>query len=140
MLNSYIWSIDRTLSGATTTDQSSPSSASNEGVLCIPQSFSITDASPPDCLVSLSGHLLGKSYFSVEMLSVYSIAPANWATKQGFLTASLSQKSTEKKSTDYSVKKKGLGTALFKEGLPDCSGTLKKKIAIDFLQKVDNCF
>ena len=32
------------------------------------------------CLVSYPGHLLGKSYPSAERQSVYSTAPANWAT------------------------------------------------------------
>ena len=49
---SSIWSIDRTLSGATTPGQSEPRSDSYEGVLHIPQSSSITGASPSDCLVS----------------------------------------------------------------------------------------
>ena len=38
------------------------------------QSSSITGASASDCLVSNTGHLLGKSYPSKEMQSVYSIA------------------------------------------------------------------
>ena len=37
MLNSFIWSIDRTLSGATTLGQSEPGSDGNEEVLRIPQ-------------------------------------------------------------------------------------------------------
>ena len=49
MLNSYIWPIDGTLSGATTSFQSRPGSNGNEGVLRIPQSSSITGASPSDC-------------------------------------------------------------------------------------------
>ena len=56
---SSIWPIDRTLSGATTPGQIGPGSNGNEGVLCIPQSSSITAASPSDCLVSYPGHLLG---------------------------------------------------------------------------------
>ena len=52
MSNSSIWAIDRTLSGATTPSQSGPGSDGNEGVLCIPQSSSITGASPSDSLVS----------------------------------------------------------------------------------------
>ena len=55
---SSIWSIDRTLSGATTPDQSGPGSDGNEGVLHIPQSSTITGTSPSDCLVSYPGHLL----------------------------------------------------------------------------------
>ena len=50
--------IDRTLSGATTPGQSGPGSDGNKGVLCIPQSSSITEASPSNCFVSYPGHLL----------------------------------------------------------------------------------
>ena len=49
---SSIRHIDRTLSG--------PGSDGNEGVLCIPQSSSITGASLSDCLVSYPGHSLGE--------------------------------------------------------------------------------
>ena len=49
---SSIWSIDRTLSGATIPGQSEPGSNGNEGVLCIPQGSSITETSPSDCLMS----------------------------------------------------------------------------------------
>ena len=73
-----IWPIDRTLSGATPPGQSWLGSDGNEGVLCIPQSSSITGAS--DCLVSSSGHSSGESYPSAEMQSVYSAAPAEWAS------------------------------------------------------------
>ena len=78
MSNSSIWPIDRTLSGATTPGQSRPGSDSNEGVLHIPQIFSITEASLSDCLVSYQGHSLLESYLSAEMQSVYFTAPANW--------------------------------------------------------------
>ena len=47
-----------TLSGATSPGQSGPGSNSNEGVLRIPQSSSITGTSPSDCLGSYRGHLL----------------------------------------------------------------------------------
>ena len=47
---SHVWTIDRTLSGATTPGQSGPGSDVNEGVLCIPQSSSFTGASRSDCL------------------------------------------------------------------------------------------
>ena len=40
---SSIWPIDKTLSGSTTTGQSGHGSDGNERVLCIPQSFSITE-------------------------------------------------------------------------------------------------
>ena len=49
---------DRTLSGDTTPGQSGPGNDGNKKVLCIPQSSSITGASPSYCLVSLSGHSL----------------------------------------------------------------------------------
>ena len=76
---SYIYTIDRTLSGATTPGQSGPGSDGNEGVLRIPQSSNITGTSPSDYLVSLTGHSLGRFlYPSVEKQSVYSTAPADW--------------------------------------------------------------
>ena len=49
MSNSSIWPIDRTLSGATTPVQSGPKSDDNEWVPRLPQSSSITEASPLDC-------------------------------------------------------------------------------------------
>ena len=52
MSNSTIWPIDRTISGATTPCQSGPGSNVNDGVYYIPQSSSITEAWPSDCLVS----------------------------------------------------------------------------------------
>ena len=69
---SFIWPIDKTLSGATTSGQSGPGSYGNEGVLCILQTSSINGTSPSDCLVSYTGH-------SAEVQSVYSTAPADWA-------------------------------------------------------------
>ena len=80
MPDSFIWPIDRTLSGVTSSDQSGPASDGNEGILRIPQSFSITEISPLDCLVSYRGHSLGDSCSSAEMQSVYSAAPAEWAS------------------------------------------------------------
>ena len=58
---SYIWKvwfggIDTTLLNATTPSQSGPGIDGNEEVLCILQSFSISGASPSDCLVSYTGH------------------------------------------------------------------------------------
>ena len=72
---SSIWPIDRTLSGATT-----PGQNGNEGLLHIPQNSSITGTSPSDCFVSHARH----SWWwwgvpSVEMQSVYSTAPVDWA-------------------------------------------------------------
>ena len=79
MSNSCIWPIDRALSGATTPEQSGPGSDGNEGILRVPQSTSICEASESDCLLSYPGHSLGESYPSAEMQSVYSVAPADWA-------------------------------------------------------------
>ena len=47
----------------------------SKGVLCIPLRPGITEGSLSDCLVSYLGHSLGKSYYPVEMQSVYSTAP-----------------------------------------------------------------
>ena len=58
MPNSSIWPIDRTITGATTPGQNGPGSYDNERVLRIPQSSSITGASPSDYLVSYLGHSL----------------------------------------------------------------------------------
>ena len=56
-----------------------PRSDGNKEVLCIPQSSSITGASPFDCWVSFfPGHLFGESYSSAEMQLAYSTAPAEW--------------------------------------------------------------
>ena len=52
MLNRFIWPID----SATIPGQSGPGSDSNEGVLHILQSYSITEASPSDGLVPYLGH------------------------------------------------------------------------------------
>ena len=56
MLNSSLWPIDRILSDATTPGKSGPESNGYEWALCIPQSFSITDASSSDCFASYLGH------------------------------------------------------------------------------------
>ena len=76
---SSIWPIERNLSGATSPGQSGPSSDGNEGVLCIPQSSSITEALPSDCLMSYLGHSLEESYPSAKLRSMYSTAPVDWA-------------------------------------------------------------
>ena len=47
-----IWPQDMTVSGATTPSQSGHGSDRNKGVIRIPQSSSITGASPSDCFVS----------------------------------------------------------------------------------------
>ena len=77
MSNSSIWAIDRTLSGATTPGQGGRVSDCNEGVLRIPQSSSITEASPSDFLVSYQDALWG-SLASAEMQSVYSATQSDW--------------------------------------------------------------
>ena len=74
---SSIWPIDRTLSGATSVGQNGSGGDGNEGAYCIPQSSSITEASPSDCLVSYLGPFLGESYPFSEMQSVFSTAPAD---------------------------------------------------------------
>ena len=51
--------IDRTVSRATTPGQSRPRSNGNEGILCIPQSFSVTGPSSSDCLISYTRHSFG---------------------------------------------------------------------------------
>ena len=63
---------------ATTLGQSRYGSGGNEGLLCIPQSSSITGTSPSDRLVSYSGHSLKRSYPSAVKPSVYSTAQADW--------------------------------------------------------------
>ena len=73
-----VYLIDRTLSDSTTPGQIGSGSDGDEGVLHIPQSFSITRASPSDCLLSYARHLLGESYPTAKMQSVYSAAPVNW--------------------------------------------------------------
>ena len=76
MSNISIWPTDRTLSGSSTPGQSTPRSGGNEGVLHIPQSFSITGSSLSDCLVLYSGHSL-----AAEMQPVYSETLADWTTE-----------------------------------------------------------
>ena len=79
MSNSSIWSIDRTLSSATTRGLSEPGSYGSEGVLHIPQSSSITEPSPSDCLMSYPGNSLEDSHLPAEMKSVNSADSADWA-------------------------------------------------------------
>ena len=81
-----------TLSGATTPSQSEPGSDGNEGVLCIPQSSSITGTLPSDCLVSYLGHSLGGGLTLLQTCrSVYSTARADWAIS--FMSISFGVKS-----------------------------------------------
>ena len=78
MSNNSIWSMDKTLSGANTLDQSGPGSNSNEEVLHIPHNSSIIEISPSDCLMSYPEHsLLGLGVLYYQ--SVYCTAPAIWA-------------------------------------------------------------
>ena len=81
MSNSSIWPIDRTLSGAITPDLRKPGSDGNEGILCIPQSSSITGALSSNYFVLYAEHsLVGVgSYPCAEKQPVYSTAPADWA-------------------------------------------------------------
>ena len=76
---SSLWPIDRALSGAITPSQSESGSDGNKGVLCIFQRSSITGASSSDCSVLYLGYPLEESYPFVEMQSVYSTAPVDWA-------------------------------------------------------------
>ena len=46
-----MWPVDRTLSGTTTAGQCELGSDGNEGLLRIPQSSCITEASAADCLM-----------------------------------------------------------------------------------------
>ena len=83
MSNSSTGPIHKTLSGAITPVQSGPGSDDNEGVHHIPQSSSITGASPSDSLMTYPEHSLawgGRSYLSAERQLMYSTAPADWAT------------------------------------------------------------
>ena len=74
MSDSSILPIDKTVSGATTTGQSGPESDCNEGVFRILQSPRITGASPSDRLASYPGHIVGGSYSSASLQTVYFIA------------------------------------------------------------------
>ena len=67
MYRTLAWSSTATLG------KSGTGSNGNEEVLCIPQRSSITGVSPSDFLVSYAGHLLGDSYLSTEMQSLYSV-------------------------------------------------------------------
>ena len=59
MSNSSIWTIDKTLFGATTPGMSGPGNNGNKGVHSIPQISNITGTSSLDCLVSDRGYSLG---------------------------------------------------------------------------------
>ena len=60
---------------------------SGEEVPHIPQSSSITEFSPSDCLVPYQEHTLRQSYRPAEMQSMYFSAPADRAIKFWILAA-----------------------------------------------------
>ena len=68
LLESSIWPIDRTLLSDSTSGESGLGSNSNEEVLDIPQSSSITGASLSDCLVPYPEHSLGESCHSAQVI------------------------------------------------------------------------
>ena len=65
------WTIDRILSGATTSGQSGPGNYRNEEVLRIPQNISITGTSPSDFLVSYPLHSLVGLPLCKEAIGVF---------------------------------------------------------------------
>ena len=68
------------LSGATTLGQSGPESDGNEGVLCVTQGSSITEASPTDCFVSYLGQSLeGILSLCRDAIGIF----YNWAARVG---------------------------------------------------------
>ena len=76
MLNSSIWPIDSTQSGASLPSKSEHGSDSNEGVLRIPQS-SKSKALSSDCLMSYTVHSLGGLYLYRDAVSVF-YSPSHW--------------------------------------------------------------
>ena len=54
------------------------------GVMPMKGYSGIAKAKPSDCLVSYLGYSLEESYLSAEIQSVYSTAPADWATGDSF--------------------------------------------------------
>ena len=76
-----IWPIDRTLSVAITLGLSGPGGNGYEGVLCIPQSSSITGISPSDCLVSYPGHLFESGALPLCRGAVGVFYSPNWLGK-----------------------------------------------------------
>ena len=77
-----IFNIDRALSGATTPGQNGPGSNGNEGVLRIPQSFSIAGISPSDCLVSYPRHSLGRVFLLLCRETVGVFYSPSWLGKR----------------------------------------------------------
>ena len=90
MSNSFIWPIDQPLSGATTPSQSGPGSEGNEGVLRIPRSSSITEASLSDCLMSYQDTRWECRIPLAEIQSVYSATSTDWATRHSLWVGSYS--------------------------------------------------
>ena len=84
MSNCSTWPIDRTLSGTTSPGQSRTGSNGNEGVLCNPQSSSITGASKSECFFSYSGKMLwgGDLPLCRDAISVF--YTHNWLGLQQF--------------------------------------------------------
>ena len=76
---SSIWSIEGTLSGATSLGHSEPGSDTSEGILHIPQSSSITGTLPTDCLVSYLGQSFEWGVLPLCRDTVYFTAPADQA-------------------------------------------------------------
>ena len=66
---SFILTIDKNLSDATTLGQRKHGSKDNEGLLRIPQSYSITGTSLLDCLVSYLGHSLWGRFIALQKSS-----------------------------------------------------------------------
>ena len=52
-----------------------------KGYSAFPKAQALPECHHQICLMSYPGHLLGESYFSAEVQSVYFTAPANWATR-----------------------------------------------------------
>ena len=71
--------------GATTSSQGTPGSDHNNGVLHVPQSSTISEASSSDGLVSCPGDSLGESYPSAERQSEYSTTPADMALRLSYV-------------------------------------------------------
>ena len=70
---------DRNVSGVTTTGQSGPGSDGSDGVLCIPQSSSITGTSPSDFFSVICRTLVGSVTPWREAVGVfYSHPHTNW--------------------------------------------------------------
>ena len=75
---SFIWPIDRTLSGATTPSQSGPGSNGIEEILRIPRRTSFTGTSGSNCLVSLSEHALWRGVLPLCRSAVGVFCSPSW--------------------------------------------------------------